>query len=719
MTFSRSALLLLFLVGCTTGGPRPLPMEGFDGDVEFDAGPVDAPDAGPLECSAGSTVGDDCASDPQCSDGCFCNGIEACSDEGVCVAGTPVVCDDEIDCTMDACDEMADRCTQVAMDELCQDDDACNGLEVCDTSLGCRTTSPLYCNDENSCTVDSCDTEMGCLYNPRDLDGDGFTDGRCGGDDCDDDPRFGTMIYPGAPEDCMNRRDDNCDGFRDFNDPTCLPMNGTCAAAQPLDGPGTYSGSTRGLTDDVDLSCKTSGPDAFFTFTLPETMDVRVTVSGASGTAVSIRRAAVCAAGPDIGCNDFSPPTLLRRSMAAGDYVIVVKQSSGSTFDLTLNFEPPTVIPPVDTCGAGTVDVSAGGTFEGMFGEVEDDYRLNCNGNSRRDAAYTFTIDEPKDVVLRASSTAPSFNTTYISLVTDCDDSDSTIACRSSSGTAEVSVRDLPPGTYWVLIEDSHASAGTWLLDVSIMDPAPRSPGDTCSSVIDITSSTGTAAWSTAALDVGASCGTSFSPRDVIFTFTLDTPRDVELTTTSSSSHWTALHEECGRPSTERRCRNGGTTLTQNFRSLEAGTYFVIVHSSSSSGNATARIVTSPPTPIPPNDRCSGAIPIVGSRVATDTLVDFEDDLNMGCGGSNPDAFYEITVATRTGITATVEPVAGFTHSHNLSLRSSCTSVALECHTGRPAVIDTVLDPGTYYLVVEASPFSASDYNIRVFTYIP
>ncbi len=282
MTFSRSALLLFFFAACTTGGPRPLPMEGFDGDVEFDAGPVDAPDAGPMECSAGSTVGDDCASDTQCSDGCFCNGIEACSDDGLCVAGTPVVCDDEIDCTMDACDEMADRCTQVAMDALCQDDDACNGLEVCDTSLGCRTTSPLYCNDENSCTVDSCDSEMGCLYNPRDLDGDGFTDGRCGGDDCDDDPRFGTMIYPGAPEDCMNRRDDNCDGFRDFNDPTCLPMNGTCAAAQPLDGPGTYSGSTRGLTDDVDLSCKTSGPDAFFSFTLPDTMAVRVTVRGAS-----------------------------------------------------------------------------------------------------------------------------------------------------------------------------------------------------------------------------------------------------------------------------------------------------------------------------------------------------------------------------------------------------------------------------------------------------
>ena len=721
MTRSLLLLALAALAACTTGGPREFPNGGFDGDIAFDAGPPDAPDVGPVVCAEGSTLGMACASDVQCTDNCYCNGAERCGEEGVCVAGTAIACDDGIECTVDMCDEETSRCVQMADDSACQDDDACNGLEVCDLALGCRPTSPLYCNDEDSCTVDSCDSEMGCVFEPRDLDGDGFTDGRCGGDDCDDDPRFGTMIYPGAPENCTNRRDDNCDGFRDFNDPTCLPMNGTCDTAQVLPGPGTYSGSARSLSSDVTLSCKPSGADAFFRFTLEDTMDVRITVGGASGTAVAMRRADQCEDGPDLGCNDFSPPSLLRRSVPAGDYVIVVKQSSGSPFDLTLMFEPPTEIPAVDVCGAGTVDVSAGGTFEGMYTEVEDDYRLSCNGTSRRDAVYTFTIDAPKDVLLRANSTAPSFNTTYLALATDCDDASSALQCRGSSGTSEVSVRDLPAGTYWILIENSHASAGTWVLDVNIMDPAPRSPGDTCTTAIDITEGMGTATWTDTALDVGASCGTTFSPRDVIFSFTLDETRDVELTTTSPSSHWTALHTECGLPASERRCRNGFTSITQSFRSLEAGTYFVIVHSSSSSGNATARITTSPPTPIPPNDRCGGAIMIPTDRpyISTDTLVDFEDDYNSTCGRTDPDAFYVLTLTERTGVTATVEPADGRTHSHHLSLHGDCTGPQLACHTGRPATLDTVLEAGTYYLVVETTSTTLSDFDIRVFTYPP
>jgi len=716
-------LLVLFVAACTVGEPRGLPPEGFP---PFDAGmgEVDGGDAdgGVGSCASGATIGMECANDAQCNDGCFCNGVETC-DEGLCVAGA-LDCADALDCTMDVCDEENDRCLHEPNHEVCQDEDACNGAEVCDPTGGdveaggCRGAAPLYCNDEDSCTVDACDTETGCTYTPRDLDGDGFTDGRCGGMDCNDDPRDGMEIFPGAEEDCLNRRDDNCDGMRDFLDPGCIPTNGTCDTARLIDGPGTYSGATRSLAADTELRCRTSGPDAFFRFTLSETMDVRATASGGSGTAIAIRRWSQCEDGPELACNEFTPATVLARSLPAGDYAIVVKQASAGIFDLNVRFEDPTEIPPVDLCSAGTVDVSEGGTFTGMFAEVEDDYRLSCHSGSWRDAVYTFTIDEPKDVTLDLSTSGSGFTTSYLALVTSCDDPETTLSC-SAARPAQVRRRDLPAGTYWVLIESSNMSATTWQLDVLIEDPAPRQPGDVCSSAIDITDAGGSAMLDGAELDSGTSCGgTSTAFRDVYFSFELDELRDVELSTIvpSGSTYVSLSPAACGVIGAEQRCRSG-TVLTQNFRSLPAGLYYVTVSTSGRTGNVLASITTSEPTPIPPNDRCDGAIDVSPPGYSSrDTLIDFEDDVSGTSCFSCPDAIYQLTLDAPGEPLISVRRADGMgTSAIRTTLRDGCASgTQLATDNGNPSVINTPLEAGTYYLIVESSTSTVSDYEIRV-----
>src|SRR5690606_28977591 len=129
---------------------------------------------------------------------------------------------------------------------------------------------------------------------------------------------------------------------------------------------------------------------------------------------VALRPFASCAAGPDDKCSAANPPRILRRSLPAGEYAIIVKTGFGSAFDLTLSIMPPTPIPPVDVCNAGTEDVSAGGTFTGMFVEVEDDYALSCHSagtREYRDAVYRLRLTEPKDVTITGSTTG-SFGTT-------------------------------------------------------------------------------------------------------------------------------------------------------------------------------------------------------------------------------------------------------------------------------------------------------------------
>jgi hypothetical protein len=52
-----------------------------------------------------SNLGSICTSDPECTDGNFCNGAESCDGGvGLCLPGTPPVCDDGDPCTADSCD---------------------------------------------------------------------------------------------------------------------------------------------------------------------------------------------------------------------------------------------------------------------------------------------------------------------------------------------------------------------------------------------------------------------------------------------------------------------------------------------------------------------------------------------------------------------------------------------------------------------------------------
>ncbi|MGB2986603.1 MAG: PKD domain-containing protein [Phycisphaerae bacterium] len=94
--------------------------------------------AGDLVCTDGMCVEQlVCETDADCDDWLYCNGEETCAN-GNCHAGTPVDCDDGVDCTDDSCNEMADSCDNVPDDDYCDDALFCNGAEACDPQLGCQ-----------------------------------------------------------------------------------------------------------------------------------------------------------------------------------------------------------------------------------------------------------------------------------------------------------------------------------------------------------------------------------------------------------------------------------------------------------------------------------------------------------------------------------------------------------------------------------------------------
>jgi hypothetical protein len=104
-------------------------------------------EANTAACTDGDacTVGDHCAEGQcvggaalPCDDNDVCNGVEICDVVKGCISGTPVACNDG---------------------------EACNGIEMCDPALGCLPGKPVVCNDSNPCAADSC---MGgvCTFEP-------------------------------------------------------------------------------------------------------------------------------------------------------------------------------------------------------------------------------------------------------------------------------------------------------------------------------------------------------------------------------------------------------------------------------------------------------------------------------------------------------------------------------------------------------------------------
>jgi cysteine-rich repeat protein len=137
-------------------------------------------DAGTLGCNADCTFDVsgceeyECNLDIDCTDSDVCTVGETCGEtDHMCHAGTPLVCDDGIDCTVDVCDAI-DGCVIDSLDHMeCDDGIPCTD-DICNEHFGCTNPSnvanpcacPLEtdaeCEDGNPCTTDSCGADLTC-----------------------------------------------------------------------------------------------------------------------------------------------------------------------------------------------------------------------------------------------------------------------------------------------------------------------------------------------------------------------------------------------------------------------------------------------------------------------------------------------------------------------------------------------------------------------------
>ena len=150
----------------------------------------------------------DAADDTACDDEDPCTGPDRCQG-GVCSAGDVKDCSGLSDaCNSGVCESLTGECvTEPANDGgLCANDDLCAAEARC-ASGACQTTQGKDCDDQNVCTLDSCDP------------GDGACD---------------HVLQPNENDELCNGQDDDCDGDTDTADDNlvrgfCEKQEGVCA----------------------------------------------------------------------------------------------------------------------------------------------------------------------------------------------------------------------------------------------------------------------------------------------------------------------------------------------------------------------------------------------------------------------------------------------------------------------------------------------------------
>ena len=178
-----------------------------------------------------------------CTDGNECTAADGCKN-GVCLAGAATDCDDSNPCTADGCDAKTGKCTTAPdASGTCTDGDGCTVGDACKSGV-CLPGKATTCDDDSTCTTDSCDKKTGACVFAAVKDGSECADG----DKCTlSDACAGGKCASGAPRLCVDNTTCTADG--------CDPNTGNCTNVAVAKGTACDDGNacTHGDACDAGL----------------------------------------------------------------------------------------------------------------------------------------------------------------------------------------------------------------------------------------------------------------------------------------------------------------------------------------------------------------------------------------------------------------------------------------------------------------------------------
>jgi hypothetical protein len=503
--------------------------------------------------------------------------------------------------------------------------------------------------------------------------------------------------------------------------------NDSCASPEALafvNDVATTTGDTRFGTNDnssghVSPTCSTSakvdGRDLVYSYTLPGTRNVSITVTptGANPTyqpVVYVRSPGNCAStgsATQLACVSnvsTAPASIQLTNQAAGTYFIWVdgSEQTAGPFGLQVTLTTPPPVPGDDCPGApltfvnGVASVSASTTPANNSNGTSDALPTCSTSakNTGRDLIYSYTLTSPQDVQVSISPTTVDFlPVLYVKRGTCTSNAISdelTCVSATTSGAIGSTLLNQPAGTYWVFVDGGSGSHGNFVLDVALFPPTPPPPNDECAGaqvlsftngVAQASGDTTTASNSNSASDASPVCSPTAKQkgRDLVYRYALTTAQDVTVTITPSGTNNPYVPvgyvrgpgtSACTSVSagTEQGCTQAGGPgpLTFTLLGQAAGTYFLFADGANDTfGPFNVSVTLGPPTVLP--ETCATAFSLtIGQTISGDTTPAVDDysrnsspAYGTACTSNNSypftgrDLVYEFT-ATATSHVATL-----------------------------------------------------------------
>jgi hypothetical protein len=315
------------------------------------------------------------------------------------------------------------------------------------------------------------------------------------------------------------------------------------------------------------------------------------------------------------------------------------------------------------------------GRFEGDFVDVSDDERLPCGFVDAEDLIYSFTLEEEQDVEVSALSLQR--QNLRFALRTECKEAESTQRCVNGQ-PARARFHQLPPGTYYLVLEGSPSQEMDFDLDVAVLPPSPAPQGDSCADPLDLdigVEQEGTlvsrqdlvhvlCGCEPDAVDSGLDrqCGDFMN--DAVYRVNVPEPMDLAIRIDGGDRMAFDLRNVCEDLGTQLACIDTPTArVDRRLRDLSPGEYFLIVESQRNPAFVVEleRLPRTVPEQVEGNGRCETAAPISPSGgLYTGDTRDFQDDYQAAlCGGGarSTDAAFVLDLPRRARVTARLEAV--------------------------------------------------------------
>lgn len=363
--------------------------------------------------------------------------------------------------------------------------------------------------------------------------------------------------------------------------------------------------------------------------------------------------------------------------------------------------------------GAGTCEspilLIAGQTYVGETDEGRALEEAGCASSNSREIVYRMDVPARQRIVFDLDA---QFDGVLYVRKGDCTDRDAEVACNDDAGNPRRSRIDevFEPGTYFVIVDGLRNEEGRFRLN-STVTAAPRAYNDKCSAPPLLAASSQVSGDLAGGSDrFHATCGRNAKGPEMAWRFDLPSRSRVRFSAKAKSFMPVVyVRGNCSEESSEVICNESGMGPGEAVLStvLDAGAFWVFADSATEqqAGRFTLQADVAPEAGGGARGDTCGDAEALGQmtgQLDADTFA-ARDDMTVSCGhAGTADVVYRVDLGRKSHISARL--VADESH-HVLALQKSCAARASELACGN--VIDQIVAPGTYFLVVDGAAENA------------